>query len=240
MGSCFARNISIGLRGLGVASHHAEQLEDVANTYASRFFLDWLLGASTEHDEIFERVFGDAYRAQTARLLREADVVVYSLGVAACFFDRRTEKPVLTFGINHNVALQAQTTTFRTMTVHENVENLMRIAELIDRASPRTMLVVTVSPVPLRATLEHGSAIVADCVSKSTLRVAADEFVRRRTARTLYWPSFEVVRWIGGYTGPVFGAEDGNAFHVQPGRRRHGSPRLYPRRFGDERPRRPA
>jgi hypothetical protein len=29
-----------------------------------------------------------------------------------------------------------------------------------------------------------------------------------------YWPSFEVVRWVGSHLGPVFGAEDGQPRHV--------------------------
>ena len=29
-----------------------------------------------------------------------------------------------------------------------------------------------------------------------------------------YWPSFEIVRWIGAHTGPVFGIDDGAQFHV--------------------------
>jgi hypothetical protein len=120
----------------------------------------------------------------------------------------------LTIGVNQNMALQSESIVFRTISVSENVENLTRIAELIWKASPHAMLVLTVSPVPLRASLEHNSALVADCLSKSTLRVAADEFLRKEKKRALYWPSFEAVRWMGSYTDAAFGAEDGSAFHV--------------------------
>jgi len=59
-----------------------------------------------------------------------------------------------------------------------------------------------VSPVPLKATFERLSPIIADCVSKSILRVAAHEFMSSAAgAGTIYWPSFEVFRWLGGHVG---------------------------------------
>jgi hypothetical protein len=30
----------------------------------------------------------------------------------------------------------------------------------------------------------------------------------------LYWPSFEAFKWIGGYSGGAFGADDGCSCHV--------------------------
>ena len=60
----------------------------------------------------------------------------------------------------------------------------------------------------------HPSAVVADCVSKSVLRVAVDELLRQRPDNVYYWPSFEVIRWLGAYTGPMYGAEDNSTLHV--------------------------
>jgi hypothetical protein len=68
--------------------------------------------------------------------------------------------------------------------------------------------------VPLRATFEFESAVVADCVSKSTLRAAVHEFLLTRPGQVRYWPSFEMVRWLGGHAGRVFGTDDDSPFHV--------------------------
>jgi hypothetical protein len=66
-------------------------------------------------------------------------------------------------------------------------------------------------------TTEFYSAITADCLSKSTLRLACHEVCAKRPD-IIYWPSFEIVRWLGvHYTRPdrpVFGHEDGIARHV--------------------------
>ncbi len=80
-------------------------------------------------------------------------------------------------------------------------------------------IVLTVSPVPISGTTEFGSAVVADCVSKSTLRVACHEVATFHQAEdVVYWPSFEIVRWLGPHYGPahplVYGADDDNTRHV--------------------------
>jgi hypothetical protein len=57
------------------------------------------------------------------------------------------------------------------------------------------------------------SPFVADCLSKSVMRLAAHEICTEFDDRILYWPSFEMVRWLGGHVPPVFGQSDGHARH---------------------------
>jgi hypothetical protein len=108
----------------------------------------------------------------------------------------------------------------RTTTVAENVHNIRCIIELLRRLSGRDpWIVVTVSPVPLSGTTEFSSAIIADCISKSTLRLACHEVLSAGAGpRAQYWPSFEIVRWLGAHLGPdhppAYGADDGNSRHV--------------------------
>jgi hypothetical protein len=69
------------------------------------------------------------------------------------------------------------------------------------------------------ATTEFRSAVIADCLSKSTLRVACHEALQELDGeRVVYWPSFEIVRWLGAHFGhdfePAFGVDDGNNRHV--------------------------
>lgn len=214
-GSCFARNITLSLEKLGVAARHIEQLEDISNTYANRYFFEWLAGQRTEYAELFEQAFPSQAASELRDLLRVADVLVFSLGVAPCFFDRTSGRFILTLGVNHSIALQSETVDFRTTTVEENVENLRRIDEIVFRINPQARFILTLSPVPLKATFGRGSAIVADCLSKSTLRVAGEAFLASTKLRSFYWPSFEMVRWFGGYASySVFGKEDGNPRHV--------------------------
>ncbi len=108
----------------------------------------------------------------------------------------------------------------RMTTVAENAENIHHILDTIRRLARREpRVVLTVSPVPLGGATGFESAVVADCLSKSTLRLACDEVLRTRPGDGLvYWPSFEIVRWLGAHYSAnqplVYGADDGSTHHV--------------------------
>jgi len=53
-------------------------------------------------------------------------------------------------------------------------------------------ILLTVSPVPLVATYEKRHVLVSNTVSKSVLRVAADE-VERAFDNVIYFPSYEII-----------------------------------------------
>src|SRR5665213_3912527 len=104
------------------------------------------------------------------------------------------------------------------MSVQENTDHLRRIIACVHKLNPDAKVVLTVSPVPLAATFDRPSAVQADAVSKSTLRITVEEVLRDGIPGVYYWPSFEVVRWLGAHltTGhpPVFGGDDGASRHV--------------------------
>jgi GSCFA family len=55
-----------------------------------------------------------------------------------------------------------------------------------------TKIILTVSPVPLQATFTASDCIVANEVSKSALRVAAEQLAKHPSVD--YFPSYEIVR----------------------------------------------
>jgi hypothetical protein len=60
--------------------------------------------------------------------------------------------------------------------------------------------------------------MISDCVSKSILRVAIDQFFREHAPKTAYyWPSFEMVRWVGAHTDFPTLFEDNTPRHVNRG-----------------------
>jgi hypothetical protein len=63
---------------------------------------------------------------------------------------------------------------------------------LLRAISPAIRVVITVSPVPLVATASGQHVLAATAYSKSVLRVAAEEVVRRRTD-VAYFPAYEMV-----------------------------------------------
>ena len=218
MGSCFARNLSRNLITNGYVSHHMEISEYINTTFANRVFVDWL-GDRGIDDAIRERIVsllpGDWSKENTLAVLKSADVFILTLGVAPAFFDRTTGEFVLPRPTALNSRVLAEKYVFRTTSVKENVENVLYLLDFVRQISPGIKVIVTVSPVPLIASFEHESAVQADCLSKSTMRLVAHEVVNNSgISNILYWPSFEVFRWAGSHASNYYAADDGAAWHV--------------------------
>jgi hypothetical protein len=131
--------------------------------------------------------------------LEQADVIIFTVGVAPCFFERESGAFVLPRA--SSVSLWAQ-------------DNILAIIEAAKSLNADVKIVLTVSPVPLKATLEMASVVQADCISKSTLRVAVHEVMGQGIDGVVYWPSFEIARWLSAYFPATFGADDGRSRHV--------------------------
>jgi tetratricopeptide (TPR) repeat protein len=214
LGSCFAANIARALRDKGFHAYNNEIGETINSTTANRAYIDWVLQrpGNPDSDEVARTIRGDP--KQNRRAIEEADLFVYTVGVAPCFFDRVTGRLRLPSDESFNFRRLAQECTFRTTTVEENAEHLAAIADTLSAVRPDAPIVLTLSPVPLAASFEYPSAFVADTVSKSTLRVAIDQVMRSGRRNLHYWPAFEAVRWLGAYLPGFYGAQDGSTRHV--------------------------
>jgi len=218
MGSCFARNISRTLNRNGYSSTHMEISEHINTTFANRVFIDWLDNKSDNHavNERIRELLPPAWSAEaTIEKIKTSDVFVLTLGVAPAFFDRETGAFVLPRPTALNSRVLAEKYEYRNTTVKENVDNALYLINYMRKLSPNIKIVVTVSPVPLIASFGNASCVQADCLSKSTMRVAANEIVNNSgLPNILYWPSFEVFRWAGSNSSEYFAADDGAAWHV--------------------------
>jgi hypothetical protein len=109
--------------------------------------------------------------------------------------------------------------TIRMATYAETIEAIEGCLAGI-RSASSAPIVVTLSPVPVDSAIGLASgprsAIEVDCVSKSRLRSAFDDVTASgAVADVHYFPSFEIVRWIGGGLSiPAFGLEDAASRHV--------------------------
>lgn len=119
--------------------------------------------------------------------------------------------------------LKAHGAKFRMATFAEARKSLEILHSTIRSVNSRAHCVFTLSPVPIDSaigvekTVPYG-AIELDCISKSTLRAALNEVFAELSAidgKFHYFPSFEIVRWIGAMLPiPVFGLEDAASRHV--------------------------
>lgn len=214
LGSCFAQNLAEALAKTGTPTAHFPYVEDINSTFANRYLLEWLLGRLKAGPTAgyFDSQYGASTRDELRSALERADVIIFTVGVAPCFFDRESGEFVLPRA--SSVSLWAQDNIFRTTTVEENKDNILAIIEAAKSLNADVKIVLTVSPVPLKATLEMASVVQADCISKSILRVAVHEVMGQGIDGVVYWPSFEIARWLSAYFPGAFGEDDGRSRHV--------------------------
>jgi hypothetical protein len=222
LGSCFATNLAKALRAKGMQAFSEFIGENVNSTYANRYFLKWVEeGVQDETGELMEAAYGEEVRLRYLEAVQACDVFVFTLGLAPCFFYRDTGQfYFLSLANPSSMKGVLADYEMRTTSVEENVLNLQEIIGTVRRLSRNKVnAVLTVSPVPLAATTEMNSAVIADCLSKSTLRLACEQVRTSDTTGLLhYWPSFEIVRWLGPHFAdlqpPVYGRDDMKSRHV--------------------------
>lgn len=119
----------------------------------------------------------------------QAEVFVITLGLNECW--EMSDGTVMSRNPRENMY---HLVTHKTLTVEENVQNIQRFYDIIRAHNPNFKIVLSLSPIPFLATgrAKTHHIIEANTHSKATLRVAADELVRRNEG-IYYLPSYELV-----------------------------------------------
>ncbi len=224
LGSCFADNLAVRLTAGGYRVNSECIGEEVNSTFANRHLLEWIeKGPVSAPTGVMDDFYGPQTRQRFRTAIETSDIFVLTLGVAPAFFHATTgEFAFIRPRSSTDKQFLYSQHVMRTTTVAENAHNVNAIIDGVRRMSSRNPhVVLTVSPTPLGGTTEFHSAAIADCLSKSTLRLACHEVVTERAKdRVLYWPSFEIVRWFGAHYGPrsprVYGEHDSESRHVSP------------------------
>lgn len=211
-GSCFARNLASSLSRLGARVAHLNVNEYINTTIANAMFFEHIF-AGAECDPVVRSIFSRLVDAKQMDEFRElvstCRAFVLTIGVAPCWFVKGTQQLVLEPDKRRLGDFEMRTTA-----PAWNAGNIRRVIDSIRKVNTNARIFLTLSPAPLNYSFEFPSTIVGDCLSKSVLRVAINEVLQDKRENVRYWPSFEVVRWVGSHLGPVFGAEDGHPRHV--------------------------
>ncbi|CAN0232867.1 unnamed protein product, partial [Chrysoparadoxa australica] len=204
IGSCFAAELRHFLNDVGLSSDSFWVPSGLNNTFALLDFFSWIVtgdqtssgyGYSKNEEGCLIDWKPELEREQYKKSLENASCFVFTLGLAEVWEDVQTKK-VFWRGIPEQIFSEKRH-RFRLSTVDENTNNILAIIELIRKINPKVSVVLTLSPVPLKATFGNSSCVTADCVSKSTLRLAIHQVISRSLPDIHYWPSFEIVKWLG-------------------------------------------
>lgn len=216
LGSCFARELRDHLLRADIGSRSVWVPDGLNNTFALVDFISWCVTGSqtgrgfsyrrTEDGQIMKWKPPTTPRDQYLDAFGSAGCFVFTLGLSEVWEDKETGA-VFWQGVPENVFDEGRH-VFRLSTVAENERNILQIVELVRSVNEQAPIVLTLSPIPLKATFREVSCVVADCVSKSVLRVAIDQVTARNLDCVYYWPSFEMVRWVGAHRSEAaFGSD---------------------------------
>jgi hypothetical protein len=184
LGSCFAQELRNYLAESGMSSDWLFVPPGLNNTFALRNFISWCLTGETAtkaywYDEGDQggaiKWEDEGNRLSYAEAFRRVDGIILTVGLAEVWYDTTTGG-VFWRGVPKS-SYDETKHLCRVSTVEENEANLREIIRLIHAAKPGIPIVLTLSPVPLKAATGDKSCITVDTVSKSILRVAIDKIM---------------------------------------------------------------
>ncbi|NKX44201.1 GSCFA domain-containing protein [Roseibacterium sp. KMU-115] len=144
--------------------------------------------------------------AALAGALREAEVIVFTLGLTEAWEHRETGTVYPTAPGTIAGAWDPDTIAFRNHGVAEVLEDFTALEGLLAQVNPDLRWLLTVSPVPLAATATDDHVLTATARSKAVLRVVCD-ILRDSSERIDYFPSYELVMSpahpSGAFTGDL-------------------------------------
>lgn len=206
-GSCFARHLSHYLyeRGykiygkhLNLHSHIIRFGEGIVNTFVILQQLEWaLLDKPMPENLWFSKdkevaLVSPEIKQETREIIQNTQVFVFTLGLSEVWFDKLSGEAL--WRAVPATLFDPQRHYFRQTTVSENAHNIKRIIELVQEVKPDAQIIFTLSPVPLMATFRPIPCVIANSVSKATLRCALDEALHATEwSKVHYFPSYEIV-----------------------------------------------
>jgi hypothetical protein len=130
--------------------------------------------------------------AAVKALLTETELLVFTLGLTETWIDRRDGAAFPTCPGRGQGEFDPERYAFHNLGVAENLAHMEHFLTLLWELNPRARVLLTVSPVPLAATMEPRHVLCSTVYSKSVLRVVAEELCRS-DERVDYFSSYEIV-----------------------------------------------
>lgn len=159
-------------------------------------------GFATEYELQADR---QQHFAAVRKAVEELDVFVFTLGLTEVWLNRADGAAYpLCPGVAGG-AFDARQHEFSNLTVDQVVADMNAAIAFFQEKNPGCRFILTVSPVPLIATIEDRSVLVSTTYSKAVLRVAA-EALAAASPGVAYFPAFEVI--TGSFNRGTYFASD--------------------------------
>lgn len=130
------------------------------------------------------------HKLNVQKAFSQAEILIMTIGQAEIWYHKADNyvyplvPPVQVYDKNKH--------SFRMTSFAENLANLERVYELFVANNTKGHIVISLSPVPLRATFRNMNSVVANSASKSMLRAVLDAFAEKHSERVTYFPAYEI------------------------------------------------
>ncbi|WP_082481337.1 GSCFA domain-containing protein [Pseudomonas sp. Leaf127] len=128
----------------------------------------------------------------TYKKLPQADVVIITLGYNESWLYKPQNTYINRTPSHVSLRRSIEDFEFELLGYNECLSLVKRSLEIIHDLSPKCKIILTVSPVPLSATFTDKSVVVANQLSKSTLRTVASALAEN-FEYVDYFPSYEII-----------------------------------------------
>lgn len=181
-----------------------------------RQWVSWAMGEASPEDEIWEKGgrFYDPFRPNVepngfasheemlasrrltiegfGRALKESNVFVFTMGLTESWWNAETgyEYPMCPGTVAGD--FDPEVHVFKNQPYGYIKKVLNEVTAMIKEINPKIKILLTVSPVPLTATMSGNHVLVATTLSKSVLRAVAGSIVENR-GYIDYFPSYEII-----------------------------------------------
>lgn len=231
LGSCFAGNVAKAFSARDYDIIHYTFSERLFTTFATREFFASLQSGAVP-DALIDNDPKNASRVDGIRAsLADGCTVIMTLGMSMCWYDKTTGKMIhdpigkeakydfetgeFTTGGKIGIKERLSRYEMRHTDVGENADNLDAVVRTIRSFNEKNVVILTLSPVPLHWCQSDDPIVPADCLSKSVLRIAIEDVMKKGYDGVYYFPSFEIVRWaMPHFNYPAWGMDDGEPRHV--------------------------
>lgn len=125
-------------------------------------------------------------------MMRSLDVFVFTLGLTECWVNKADGAAYPLCPGTSGGSFDPEQHIFLNLKVGEVRDDLIAAFNILHSVNPAARVILTVSPVPLKATATHDHVLSATTYSKSVLRSAAGE-ISQLDDRIIYFPSYEII-----------------------------------------------
>lgn len=147
------------------------------------------LGLPRPEDVVSHR---SAHLAAVRTLLTEIDILVFTFGLTEAWVSTEDETVYPTAPGTIAGNFDARKFAFKNFSFSEVISDFIKVRRIVKRHNPDARFLITVSPVPLTATMSGRHVEVATAQSKATLRAVCGELYDRFDDVD-YFPSYEVI-----------------------------------------------